>query len=162
MQWHFGVAASGVYPIGTRIWQMHLPSWNNQTDNSWAVLCCFQIWKRPSITAMLWQVHAQVLHCLPLGTVAGYFLAPTLCQSLFARPIQMVDYQHSVPVCDLQCEIWLKPCQLMREVWALFNPETSISIQKRHPYTGNLNSETSGDSKNAFLHCGDVSDDVQH
>ncbi len=39
---------------------------------------------------------------------------------------------------------------------ALFNPKTCILIQKRHPYTGNLNSETSGDSKNAFLHCGDV------
>jgi len=39
---------------------------------------------------------------------------------------------------------------------ALFNPETSISIQKRHPYIGNLNSETLGDSKNAFLHWGDV------
>jgi len=39
---------------------------------------------------------------------------------------------------------------------ALFNPETSVVIQKRHPYTGNLNSETSGDSKYAFLHCGDV------
>jgi len=42
---------------------------------------------------------------------------------------------------------------------ALFNPETSISIQKQHPYTGNLNSGTPGDSKNAFLHCGDVLDD---
>ncbi len=40
---------------------------------------------------------------------------------------------------------------------ALFNPETSILIQKRYPYTGNLNSETPGESKNAFLHCGDVS-----
>ena len=38
----------------------------------------------------------------------------------------------------------------------LFNPKTSILIQKCHPYTGNLNRETSGDSKNAFLHCGDV------
>ena len=45
---------------------------------------------------------------------------------------------------------------------ALFNSETSVSIQKRHPYTGNLNSETSGDSKNAFLHCGDVSALVAH
>ncbi len=43
---------------------------------------------------------------------------------------------------------------------ALFNPETSILIQKRHPYTGNLNRELSGDSKNAFLHCGDVLDSV--
>ena len=33
----------------------------------------------------------------------------------------------------------------------------SILIQKRHPYTGILNRETSGDSKNAFLHCNDVS-----
>ncbi len=29
----------------------------------------------------------------------------------------------------------------------------SMSIQRRHPHTGNLNSETSGDSENAFLHC---------
>ena len=40
---------------------------------------------------------------------------------------------------------------------ALFNLETSILIQKSHPYTGNLNTETSGDSENTFLHCGDVS-----
>ena len=39
---------------------------------------------------------------------------------------------------------------------ALFHPKTSILIQKRHPYAGNLNSETSGDSKNALLHCGDA------
>ena len=34
----------------------------------------------------------------------------------------------------------------------------SISIQKRHPYTRILNSETPGDSKTAFVHCGDVLD----
>ena len=39
---------------------------------------------------------------------------------------------------------------------ALLNPETSILIQKRHPYTRNVNSETLRDSKNAFLHWGDV------
>jgi len=37
------------------------------------------------------------------------------------------------------------------------NPETAIFIQKRPFYTGNLNSETPGNSKNAFLHWGDVS-----
>ncbi len=37
-----------------------------------------------------------------------------------------------------------------------------IPIQKRHPYTGNLNSETSEDSENAFLHCGDVSGSCEH
>ncbi len=41
-------------------------------------------------------------------------------------------------------------------ITALFNPKTSISIQTRHPYTGNLNSETSEDSQNAFLYCGDI------
>ncbi len=41
-------------------------------------------------------------------------------------------------------------------VEALFNPETSIQIQKRPFYSGNQNSETPGDSKNAFLHWGDV------
>jgi len=30
---------------------------------------------------------------------------------------------------------------------ALFIPKTSIFIQKHHPYTGNLNSETSGDGQ---------------
>jgi len=40
---------------------------------------------------------------------------------------------------------------------ALFNPETSILIQKLSFYSGNLNSETPGDSKNAFLRWGDVS-----
>ncbi len=45
----------------------------------------------------------------------------------------------------------------MSDVWsALFNPKTPILIQKRHPYTRNLNRETPGDSKNAFLHWGDV------
>jgi hypothetical protein len=39
---------------------------------------------------------------------------------------------------------------------ALVRPEMSNLFSKRHPYTGNLDSETSGDSKNAFLHCGDV------
>ena len=39
---------------------------------------------------------------------------------------------------------------------ALVHPEMSISIQKRHHYPGHLNSETSGDSYNMFLHCGDV------
>jgi len=34
-----------------------------------------------------------------------------------------------------------------------FNPETSISTQKSHPYAGNRNRETvNGDSKNAVLH----------
>ena len=47
----------------------------------------------------------------------------------------------------------------MLEMWvvAVFNPEVSSLTQKRHPYTWNLNSKRSGDSKNAFLHCGDVS-----
>ncbi len=53
-------------------------------------------------------------------------------------------------------------CQpLLWDQPALFNPKTSILIQKRHPYTGKLSSETSGDSKNAFLHCGDVLDRYQ-
>ena len=38
---------------------------------------------------------------------------------------------------------------------ALLNLETSMSSQKRRPYTGFLNRETSGDNENTFLHCGD-------
>ncbi len=42
--------------------------------------------------------------------------------------------------------------------WKLFfDPKKFILVQKRHPYTGNLNSEMSGDSKYVFLRCGDVS-----
>ncbi len=40
---------------------------------------------------------------------------------------------------------------------ALLDPKTLNFMQKRHPYTGNLNRETSRDSENAFLHCGHVS-----
>ena len=39
---------------------------------------------------------------------------------------------------------------------ALCNPQTSISTQKCHPHTGKLNSDMSGDRRNALLHCGDV------
>ncbi len=44
---------------------------------------------------------------------------------------------------------------------ALFNDRKSTLVQKHHPYTGNLNSETPGDSNNAFLHWGDVLDVTQ-
>lgn len=37
-------------------------------------------------------------------------------------------------------------------------PKRLVSIWNRHPYTGNLDSETPGGSKNAFLHWGDVFD----
>ena len=36
---------------------------------------------------------------------------------------------------------------------ALVNPKSFLLIQKCHPYAGNLNSEMSGDSRNAFLRC---------
>ena len=39
---------------------------------------------------------------------------------------------------------------------SLFNPETSIPTQRHHPYTGSSISETSGESDNASLQCGDV------
>ncbi len=49
------------------------------------------------------------------------------------------------------------PMLRIRYPLALSNPKTSVLIQKRRPYTENLNSETPGDSKNTFLHWGDVS-----
>ncbi len=39
---------------------------------------------------------------------------------------------------------------------ALLNPQTSVLVQTRHCHTRNLNSETYGDSTNAFLRCGNV------
>jgi len=47
---------------------------------------------------------------------------------------------------------------MSKEPNELFSILKLVLIQKRHPYTGNLNSETPGDSKNAFLHWGDVLD----
>ncbi len=41
-----------------------------------------------------------------------------------------------------------------RELFSV--PKRLFLIQKCHPYTGNLNPETLGDSKTAFLHCGYV------
>ena len=62
-----------------------------------------------------------------------------------------------------ECWIARHPVLLMGECYlaqqccaALFNPKMSILTQKRHPCTGILNRETSWDSKNALLHCGDV------
>ena len=37
---------------------------------------------------------------------------------------------------------------------ALFSTKRPTLIQKRHPYTGTLNSEMHGDSKNEFQHGG--------
>ncbi len=54
------------------------------------------------------------------------------------------------------CEVSSRGAATLIFLQALLNPETSILIQKRHSHTRNLNSETPGDSKNAFLHCGDV------
>ena len=44
-----------------------------------------------------------------------------------------------------------------------FNPKTSVLFQKHHPNTGNLNLDMCGDMRNAFPHCGGVSelDDIQ-
>jgi len=39
---------------------------------------------------------------------------------------------------------------------ALSNPKTSVLSQKRPSYSGNLNSKMPGDSRNKFLHWGDV------
>ncbi len=56
----------------------------------------------------------------------------------------------------LLCTPELPPCLTQKRHATLFNPKTSDLTQKRHPYTGNLNPETSENSKNAFLHCGGV------
>ncbi len=44
---------------------------------------------------------------------------------------------------------------LLLQTWfAVFNSKKSSLIQNRHPYSGDLNSETSGDSENVLPHCG--------
>jgi hypothetical protein len=52
------------------------------------------------------------------------------------------------------CDSWCMANQ--HHVLALFNPKTSILFQIRHPYTGSVNSEKPGDSKNVVLHCENV------
>ncbi len=44
---------------------------------------------------------------------------------------------------------------------SLSNSGTSVLIQTCHPYTGDLSSEMSGDSKNVFLHCEEGLDSIQ-
>lgn len=46
--------------------------------------------------------------------------------------------------------------KLMKVMQLFIIPKKSLFIHKRHPCTGNLNSETLGGSKHAFLQCGDV------
>jgi len=57
--------------------------------------------------------------------------------------------------------VFLSSCQRPKWVvtWATYSFFESQNLcfnAERHPYTGNLSLETSGDSKNRFLHCGDV------
>ncbi len=86
-----------------------------------------------------------------------------LCQLLLHHQCLNVQTPVSAMSCafkpadaDPACLVGLIVPLATLEKEALSNPKTSISIQKRPPYTGNLNSETSGHSKNAFLRCGDV------
>ncbi len=68
--------------------------------------------------------------------------------------------QISMTICHVY-KSHCRQCQQHGVYTALFNPETYISMQQRRPYTGNLNSEASGESKNPFLQCGDVIADAQ-
>ena len=58
----------------------------------------------------------------------------------------MTQLQHGIQAAALACS----------DPQPLFNPKMYISIQNRHAYTGDVNSERPGDSKNVFLQCGDV------
>ncbi len=71
-------------------------------------------------------------------------------QSLVAGFPSSVYETESVPNSNAQCP------QCVDAQPAFFNTETLILSQRRHPYTGNPNPETPGDSVNAFLCWGDV------
>ncbi len=73
---------------------------------------------------------------------------------LHSGPPLIILLDHSTLGEDLQ------PCQAVVKGQLLSIP-TAILIQRCHPYTGNLNSETPGDSENAFLHWGDVHEQSQ-
>ncbi len=123
-------------------------------------------WAPPDDIRML-EMHT----CMEV-TVDGSSLAPSL--TVLALKRGMNSSKGSCTSCHspalvsklLQDRSWHVRAKLLTCSWrtaqswcghkALFNPETSVLIQKHHPYTGILNSETSGDSKNEFLHCGDV------
>ena len=54
---------------------------------------------------------------------------------------------HSLSCC---CFTFQGYCQNAADAIALLNPETSILLQRRPSYSGNLDSETPGDSKTRF------------
>lgn len=65
--------------------------------------------------------------------------------------VDVYTYATQVHVYTLTPHRFTHICMCAEQRMALFIPETSILLQNRHPYTGNLNSETFGDSQNTFL-----------
>jgi len=103
-----------------------------------------------SLLAIIFRRH-QGMHWATLGLIVDFLIrlvagpGPSVLTQLARLPLARMKPQFTYG-------------QLICSQVALFHPEMSIFVQKCHPYTENLNSETPGDSKNAFLHCGDVSD----
>ncbi len=64
--------------------------------------------------------------------------------------------------CWHDCQLFSIPKRPYFHMPALLNPKMSIFSQKRPSHGGILNSETPGDSKNAFLHWVDVLAFRQH
>ena len=96
----------------------------------------------------------QVVPCW--GT--GLQLLAHLIHRLASRTLLFVCWSCCALVVRAECS-WLLGSVISCGAWAResnssFQSQNVFSTQRCHPYTGNLNSETPGDSKNVFLHCG--------
>lgn len=116
-----------------------------------------------TILQLIRRAHACALSSTPWAhNNPGIHLAVTSSNMLLSK--SHLSWSHAcggkwtLPLC-LEAEVamllWQQSCQDV-PTSARLNPETSIVVQKHHPYTGNLNSAMSGDGQNAFLHCGEV------
>ncbi len=79
--------------------------------------------------------------------------------SLFLRQVGQLAVQpcvHPLLILHNHACIHCSCCTSLHASIALFNPRTSISIQKRPFCSGNLNSETPGDSESTLLRWGHV------
>ena len=70
----------------------------------------------------------------------------TLVQHIWNHFNHVADALHALSKADLRA---MSECLQLQK--ARFNPKTSILIQKCHPYTRNLNPETSGDKTRFYI-----------
>ena len=79
-----------------------------------------------------------------------------LCLNIFTTTTLYAILSHFSVATSEQGEVICNSDDMQCQLTGHLNPNPFVLIQKHHPYTGNINSETSRDSKNAIAHCGKV------